>query len=1568
MSYGETDDPSADIQYYITYSRRRARVSPIEVAYFAHLERDQQTAQKFFDVASSVEHCVCQATLYEKILRDNGHAHVSVISPGVDLEKFALKVRVGVVGRTYHTGRKGEQLVARLTDIPEIDWHFTGEGWPGPARHIPEHQLADFYRDMDYILVPALYEGGPMCVVEALACGREVVASDVGWVSDFPHIAFENGNVEDLRRVLLELIERKRALRATVLDRTWDAWAEGHDRLFRDLLVRHGRSLPSITGVTREGRDESRSFGASFKPALILHGNEKMSLGGPSVRVPRTARELRALGVDAEVAWSGDASLADFDLIHAFNVWNPDTALALLHRGRTIDRPLVLSSIYLDLSERPYWDDELPGLLAGSVDRDALDRQLCNNARRLAARRASSARQPEPVPGYHAKIREMLALCDHVICLSQRERELLASLGADTKACTIVHNPVDADSFSGGDPDLFADTYGVRDYVLCVARLEPRKNQLMLVHALRNTGLPIVLVGHAPGTAYAEAVRRIGGDAVRIIDRLPHDSELLRSAYAGARVAVLPSWSEGAPLAALEAAASGASLVLSDRSSEPEYFGDFALYCDPADPESIRKAVLQAYHTPRGASRIAEQKALVRSNYNWARYTEATAEVYRKALEDFGSRRAARRATVEVLDAASRSLVRPEPTRIVFDLTTSVNHKGRWTGISRVEIALARELLGHKGTAIAFVAWHGKSRRFISVPSALVDTDSLNAWFASPLADRAGLDSARLRGADFIVAGSAWMQNSSYASAVSAFAHRHDLRLTPLIHDIIPTKFPFWFNEGYAPTFERNLRALLVAADRVIAISDATRRDLQAFYLEKEGRELQVDIFREGDEIAAPADDGVEYSPSDRLLSLSADRRGFVLCVGAIHTRKNHRLLYDCWVQLAALLGKKAPRLAIVGGVAWNGHDLARAFREDRRLADLVHVLDDVPDDGLQWLYRNCLFTVYPSLYEGWGLPVAESLKYGKICLASNASSIPEIAPDATDLLDPIDVCAWTNRIRMYATSPAARTAREREIAGRYQPRAWSEAAAEVIGILRTPAPGRTAKAVYRIGDVVSLSDPLTLSRFGTGDWHLPEAWGAWTAGHRAGVSMHLGAPPEGDLLLLADCQALGASSQPVGCTVEVNGSRVGQWSLEGTGGGLLSARIPRSLFEGTLDVSLVNTHVDAIANLKQGATDQRRIGIGIRRFALVDATTSFDPALYFGNGPSVSMLLRPGEVVDLWRDKGRAAALGEKMTSNAHWGAFSPGPLTRLRPRMLVASTQVKLKLAVRALATGDQPQIVTVLVDGLPVDRWIFRESDVSTRELVLTTEQLPPLIEFLGERPASPSELGLGPETERFCFGILAAELVDDTMPAQFDLVEFEVGAQVALTSDAFDTTSPIRLGRDWYQTEETGTWMRGRAGSFRLRLPATIAGELHLHLDTRRFPSGDPVPNTIELTLNGIAIGAIPTINDWGVASVPLPVSALKPGAVNELGLKVSASGSVYSARAQGDARDLGVMLRAVCLSSRAAPERRQATPVEQSGRPRFRLRGAVRMLSRLRPTNGQQTSVQTVHSGETTSVD
>jgi glycosyltransferase involved in cell wall biosynthesis len=107
-----------------------------------------------------------------------------------------------------------------------------------------------------------------------------------------------------------------------------------------------------------------------------------------------------------------------------------------------------------------------------------------------------------------------------------------------------------------------------------------------------------------------------------------------------------------------------------------------------------------------------------------------------------------------------------------------------------------------------------------------------------------------------------------------------------------------------------------------------------------------------------------------------------------------------------------------------------------------------VSDAELRWLYQNCRFTVYPSHYEGWGLPVAESLAHGKFCLASSASSLPEIAPGLLDLEDPIDLPAWVGRLERTLLEPGYLAERERRIGQGFHITPWVTTALQAIDAL----------------------------------------------------------------------------------------------------------------------------------------------------------------------------------------------------------------------------------------------------------------------------------------------------------------------------------------------------------------------------------------------------------------------------------------------------------------------------------------------------------------------------------------
>ncbi|HOQ30439.1 MAG TPA: glycosyltransferase family 4 protein, partial [Armatimonadota bacterium] len=208
--------------------------------------------------------------------------------------------------------------------------------------------------------------------------------------------------------------------------------------------------------------------------------------------------------------------------------------------------------------------------------------------------------------------------------------QVSAVFGQSPERMWIVPNGVE-ERFADGDPELFRRTFGIREpFVLNIARIERRKNQLRLIRALKGTGIHLVIIGREAERDCVEACRREGGDNVTFLPPIPHDDPLLASAYAACRVFALPSLLETPGIAALEAGIAGARVVTTPIGGGREYFGDHALYVNPYSVSDIRAKVLQAWNSA-GDGEALQQHIL--RHFTWRRVAEKTLEVYERVLQ-----------------------------------------------------------------------------------------------------------------------------------------------------------------------------------------------------------------------------------------------------------------------------------------------------------------------------------------------------------------------------------------------------------------------------------------------------------------------------------------------------------------------------------------------------------------------------------------------------------------------------------------------------------------------------------------------------------------------------------------------------------------------------------------------------------------------------------------------------------------------------------------------------------------------------------------------------------------------
>ncbi|KXF76573.1 hypothetical protein ATN84_10965 [Paramesorhizobium deserti] len=238
------DWPDAEINYYINYGYFNAKPKTgTTVANFTHYDPDH-LADKFIQTAHEVDHCVAISEATADILRsfDVPDSKITMIVTGADTH-FRPMLTVGLVGRTYPGGRKGEDIVQALLEDPDITEKVrivaTKEGWNVPVWNL---ESADFYRAVNYLLVPSRLEGGPVPFMEALACGTMSIAPEIGVIPQFPHVSYPVGDVTALKKVLIELADQhvlqRHFLSSRMRGLNWSGWAIEHEKLFRELLWR----------------------------------------------------------------------------------------------------------------------------------------------------------------------------------------------------------------------------------------------------------------------------------------------------------------------------------------------------------------------------------------------------------------------------------------------------------------------------------------------------------------------------------------------------------------------------------------------------------------------------------------------------------------------------------------------------------------------------------------------------------------------------------------------------------------------------------------------------------------------------------------------------------------------------------------------------------------------------------------------------------------------------------------------------------------------------------------------------------------------------------------------------------------------------------------------------------------------------------------------------------------------------------------------------------------------------------------------------------------------------------
>jgi glycosyltransferase involved in cell wall biosynthesis len=291
-----------------------------------------------------------------------------------------------------------------------------------------------------------------------------------------------------------------------------------------------------------------------------------------------------------------------------------------------------------------------------------------------------------------------------------------------------------------------------------------------------------------------------------------------------------------------------------------------------------------------------------------------------------------------------------------------------------------------------------------------------------------------------LVLGAPWTSDS-YGTLLQLLRTRHGIAPALLLYDLIPVRRPEWCAAQLVEIFAAWLDQTLPECSRLMAISHSTARDF-ANYAGEKGLTLASEI--------TPIPIGTGFGLAEMAAEIPP--RGlpppgsYVLFVSTLEARKNHALLVSVWRRLLNDLPReRVPTLVFAGRVGWLVSDLMQQLENAEWFGGKIRLLRNPTDAELHALYQGCQFTVFPSLFEGWGLPVSESFAFGCPCVCSGATSLPESGGDLARYFDPENAGEAYEVIRNVIEDTAGLAAWRARVASGFSHVPWESTADAIL-------------------------------------------------------------------------------------------------------------------------------------------------------------------------------------------------------------------------------------------------------------------------------------------------------------------------------------------------------------------------------------------------------------------------------------------------------------------------------------------------------------------------------------------
>lgn len=372
-----------------------------------------------------------------------------------------------------------------------------------------------------------------------------------------------------------------------------------------------------------------------MKVLMQIRSNAFSVPGGDTIQLKKTKEALERLGCSVDLSLELRPNLEQYDLVHLFNLTRVQETFIQIENAVSQNKPIAFSTIYWPNTEfEKNANIGIRSLLGKVLTIDQME-SLKATAKYFLLGNMDEGTQYLMHHSYQEMQRFILEHTNVFLPNAQEEMnqiEKVLGFKAPADKTVVVPNAIDIDAAKFALQTECHDYDDFKDWLICVGRIDTRKNQLKLIEAIKDSNYKLVLVGkQSPGqSAYYKRVMKAieGNPQIHYIESI--DNAKLYQLYKVCRVSVLPSWFETPGLVSLEAAAMGCNIVVSDKGTTKDYFKNYAFYCDVMDSNSIRKQIEAAYHKEFD-KRLQD---MIFADYTWEKAGAATLKGYKMVLND----------------------------------------------------------------------------------------------------------------------------------------------------------------------------------------------------------------------------------------------------------------------------------------------------------------------------------------------------------------------------------------------------------------------------------------------------------------------------------------------------------------------------------------------------------------------------------------------------------------------------------------------------------------------------------------------------------------------------------------------------------------------------------------------------------------------------------------------------------------------------------------------------------------------------------------------------------------------